>query len=169
MQGRVPILLNAQICREFYSAYLYLKMSIYYADEGLDGFASWFRIQAQEERDHALLFIDYMQQNEMEISLKSIDEPSGEFTSFSSPLLLTLQHEKFCTQKINEIYAAAEQEQDFRTTQFLDWFVSEQAEEEATATDLIKRMKLFGDGMSLYMMDAEMKTRVYTPPTLALG
>lgn len=73
------------------------------------------------------------------------------------------------TQKINEIYAAAEQEQDFRTTQFLDWFVSEQAEEEATATDLIKRMKLFGDGMSLYMMDAEMKTRVYTPPTLALG
>ena len=169
MQGRVPILLNAQICREFYSAYLYLKMSIYYADEGLDGFASWFRIQAQEERDHALLFIDYMQQNEMEISLKSIDEPSGEFTSFSSPLLLTLQHEKFVTQKINEIYAAAEQEQDFRTTQFLAWFVSEQAEEEATATDLIKRMKLFGDGMSLYMMDAEMKTRVYTPPTLALG
>lgn len=169
MQNKVSALLNEQITKEFYSAYLYLNMSLYYSDRGLDGFANWFRVQAQEERDHALLFIDYMEQNDMEITLGDVTKPEGKFDSFMAPFELTLQHEKYVTRLINQIYSAAEKAQDFRTTQFLDWFVSEQAEEEAAATDLIKRMRLFGDGMALYMMDAELKTRVYAAPTLTIG
>ena len=169
MQNKVSELLNEQITKEFYSAYLYLNMSLYYSDRGLDGFANWFRVQAQEERDHALLFIDYMEQNDMEITLGDVTKPEGKFDSFMAPFELTLQHEKYVTRLINQIYSAAEKAQDFRTTQFLDWFVSEQAEEEATATDLIKRMRLFGDGMALYMMDAELKSRVYAAPTLTIG
>ncbi|MBE6636842.1 MAG: ferritin [Ruminococcaceae bacterium] len=166
---KVHALLNTQINKEFYSAYLYLSFSNYFEEAGLDGFANWYRIQAQEERDHALLFYTYLQNEDMKVTLEAIDKPDGEFESHMAVLEAGLAHERYVTSLINEIYGAAYDVRDFRTMQFLDWFVKEQGEEETNATDLITKMKLFGsDPKSLYMLNQELAARVYTAPSLVL-
>ena len=166
---KVHELLNTQINKEFYSAYLYLSFSNYFEEAGLDGFANWYRIQAQEERDHALLFYTYLQNEDMKVTLEAIDKPDGEFESHMAVLEAGLAHERYVTSLINEIYGAAYDVRDFRTMQFLDWFVKEQGEEETNATDLITKMKLFGsDPKSLYMLNQELAARVYTAPSLVL-
>jgi len=162
-------LLNNQVNKEFYSAYLYLDFSNHFANEGLDGFANWYRIQAQEERDHALLFVTYMQNNNIKVTLSTIEDPTHIYTSNMDPLKMGLEHEYYVTELINTIYAAASEEKDFRTMQFLDWFVKEQGEEETNADNLIKKMELFGsDAKSLYLLDQELAQRVYNPPSLVL-
>ncbi len=166
---KVAKLLNEQINKEFYSAYLYLDFSNFYVDQGLNGFANWYKVQAQEERDHAMLFMQYMQNNDLKVTLEAIEKPDKEFTENKEPLAAALEHERYVTSLINTIYDAAYQEKDFRTMQFLDWFVKEQGEEETNATDLIKKMDLFGsDPKSLYMLDNELAARVYTAPSLVL-
>ena len=127
LSKKVVELLNDQVNKEFYSAYLYLDMSNYYKNEGLDGFANWYKIQAQEERDHAVLFIEYLQQNGEAVVLEAIGKPDKEFSKFTDPLEAGAEHERFVTGLIHNIYAAAYDEKDFRTMQFLDWFVKEQA------------------------------------------
>ncbi len=165
----VAKLLNEQINKEFYSAYLYLDFSNFYVDQGLNGFANWYKVQAQEERDHAMLFMQYMQNNDLRVTLEAIDKPEQVFTENKEPLVAGLEHERYVTGLINTIYDAAYQDKDFRTMQFLDWFVKEQGEEETNATDLIKKMDLFGsDPKSLYMLDNELAARVYTAPSLVL-
>ncbi|MBS5522930.1 MAG: ferritin, partial [Clostridiales bacterium] len=160
---KVAKLLNEQINKEFYSAYLYLDFSNFYVDQGLNGFANWYKVQAQEERDHAMLFMQYMQNNDLKVTLEAIEKPDKVFTENKEPLAAALEHERYVTSLINTIYDAAYQEKDFRTMQFLDWFVKEQGEEETNATDLIKKMDLFGaDPKSLYMLDNELAARVYT-------
>lgn len=162
-------LMMEQINKEFFSAYLYLDMANYYADAGLDGFENWFLVQAQEERDHALLFRSYLLNNDHPVSLHAIDAPSRTYTDHSGPLRYTLEHEKIVSASINEIYSSAMAEKDFRTMQFLDWFVKEQGEEEKSASDLIRKFELFGnDSKSLYLLDQELAARVYTAPTLTL-
>lgn len=169
LSKKVTELLNKQVNAEFYSAYLYLDFSNYYKDEGLDGYSNWYYIQAQEERDHAMLFIKYLQQNGESITLEAIDKPDKEYKAFIDPLNMGAEHERLVTSMINEIYAAAYEEHDFRTMQFLDWFVKEQAEEEDNADDNVKKFELFGsDSRSLYELDTEMKSRVYTAPSLVL-
>ena len=169
MNQKVRDLLNDQINKEFYSAYLYLEFSNYYAEVGLDGFENWYRIQAQEERDHAMLFIKYLQQQGEEVVLEAIDKPDKEYKEFIDPLKMGAEHERVVTGLINTIYAAAYEEHDFRTMQFLDWFVKEQAEEEDNADDNVTKFELFGsDSKSLYELDSEMKARTYTPPSLTL-
>lgn len=169
LSKKVTELLNKQVNAEFYSAYLYLDFSNYYKDEGLDGYSNWYYIQAQEERDHAMLFIKYLQQNGESITLEAIDKPDKEYKAFIDPLNMGAEHERLVTSMINEIYAAAYEEHDFRTMQFLDWFVKEQAEEEDNADDNVKKFELFGsDSRSLYELDTEMKNRVYTAPSLVL-
>ncbi len=169
MTKEVSRLLNEQVNKEFYSAYLYLDMSIYYKNEGLDGFANWYKIQAMEERDHALLFMEYLQMNGEEVTLEAIGKPDVEFDAFDTPLKEALKHEEYVTALINNIYAAAYEAKDFRTMQFLDWFVKEQAEEEDTASTLIRKFELFGgDSKGLYMLDAEQAARVYVAPSLTL-
>lgn len=166
---KVAELLNQQVNKEFYSAYLYLDISNYYEDAGLDGFANWFYVQAQEERDHAMLFYQYMHNNDVKVTLEAIDKPEFDFTNNMEPLEETLKHEQYVTSLINDIYAASFEKKDFRTMQFLDWFVKEQGEEETNSRDLIDKMNLFGsDPKSLYMLNSELGTRVYAAPSLTL-
>ena len=169
MDARVRELLNQQINKEFYSAYLYLEFSNYFERVGLDGFANWYFIQAQEERDHAMLFYRYLQNENQIVTLEAIDKPEKEMNSHMDVLLAGLEHEKYVTSLINDIYAEAYGVRDFRTMQFLDWFVKEQGEEETNANDLITKMELFGsDPKSLYMLNQELGARVYTAPSLVL-
>ena len=169
MDARVRELLNQQINKEFYSAYLYLEFSNYFERVGLDGFANWYFIQAQEERDHAMLFYRYLQNENQTVTLEAIDKPEKEIHSHMDVLLGGLEHEKYVTSLINDIYAEAYGVRDFRTMQFLDWFVKEQGEEETNANDLITKMELFGsDPKSLYMLNQELGARVYTAPSLVL-
>ena len=169
MNEKVHELLNQQINKEFYSAYLYLDFSNYFEDAGLDGFANWYKIQAQEERDHAMLFYQYLQNENQKVTLEAIAKPDKTFSSHMDVLKAGLEHEEYVTSLINDIYAAAYNVKDFRTMQFLDWFVKEQGEEETNANDLITKMELFGpDPKSLYMLNQELATRVYTAPSLVL-
>ncbi len=169
MNTKVHELLNQQINKEFYSAYLYLEFSNYFEDAGLDGFANWYMIQAQEERDHAMLFYTYLQNENQKVTLEAIAKPDKELNSHMDVLKAGLEHEEYVTSLINDIYAAAYEVKDFRTMQFLDWFVKEQGEEETNANDLITKMELFGsDPKSLYMLNQELAGRVYSAPSLVL-
>ena len=169
MDKRVHELLNQQINKEFYSAYLYLEFSNYFEARGLDGFANWYMIQAQEERDHAMLFYRYLQNENEKVTLEAIDKPTVTINEDMDVLKAGLKHEKYVTSLINDIYAAAHEVKDFRAMQFLDWFVKEQGEEETNANDLITKMELFGsDPKSLYMLNQELATRVYTAPSLVI-
>ena len=167
---KVKELLNNQVNAEFYSAYLYLDFSNYFKDAGLDGYANWYMIQAQEERDHAMLFIHYLQQQGEAVTLEAIDKPDKKYKAFIDPLKMGAEHERIVTDLIHKIYAAASKENDFRTMQFLDWFVKEQAEEEDNADDNVTKFELFGnDSKGLYDLDNEMKTRIYAAPSLVIG
>ena len=169
MNKRVHELLNQQINKEFYSAYLYLDFSNYFKAKGLDGFANWYMVQAQEERDHAMLFYQYLQNENKTVSLEAIAKPDKVFDADIDVLRAGLAHEEYVTSLINDIYAAAYEVKDFRTMQFLDWFVKEQGEEETNANDMITKMELFGsDPKSLYMLNQELAARVYTAPSLVL-
>ena len=169
MNAKVRDLLNQQINKEFYSAYLYLDFSNYFEDAGLDGFANWYKVQAQEERDHAMLFYQYLQNENQKDTLEAIAKPDKVFTCHMDVLKAGLEHEEYVTSLINDIYAAAYEVKDFRTMQFLDWFVKEQGEEETNANDMITKMELFGsDPKSLYMLNQELAARVYTAPSLVL-
>ena len=169
MNEKVAKLINEQINKEFYSAYLYLDIANYYAAEGLDGFENWYKVQAQEERDHALLFYQYLQNNGEQVTFEAIAKPEWEKGDNMTPLKKALEHEKYVTSLINAIYAAAYEIHDFRTMQLLDWFVKEQGEEEKNASDMITKMQLFGtDAKALYMLNSELKARVYSAPSLVL-
>ena len=126
-------------------------------------------IQASEERDHAMLFYQYLQNNNAEVTLLAIDNPTREFSSHMDVLRAGLAHEEYVTSLIHDIYAEAYAVKDFRTMQFLDWFVKEQGEEETNANDMITKMELFGsDPKSLYMLNQELAARVYSAPSLVL-
>ena len=169
MDKKVSTLINDQINKEFYSAYLYLDMANFYSRKGLDGFANWYEIQAKEEQDHAMLMYQYLQNNGEEVTLEAIAKPDKTFTTLMDPLKAGLEHEKYVTSLINNIYTAAHDANDYRTIQFLDWFVKEQGEEEKNAMDLITKMELFGDdARSLYMLNSELSARVYSAPSLVL-
>ena len=169
MDAKVASLLNEQINKELYSAYLYLDFANYYAAVGLDGFENWYRVQAQEERDHAMLFYQYLQNNGETVTFGAVDAPSWTRGDNMTPLKKACEHEQYVTSLINTIYAAAYEVHDFRTMQVLDWFVKEQGEEEKNASDMITKMELFGtDAKGLYMLNSELKARVYTAPSLVL-
>ena len=169
LDTKVVELLNTQVNKEFYSAYLYLDFANYYTEQGLEGFANWYNIQAQEERDHAMLMIKYLHNNGCKVSLETINRSDQKLDSFDAPLQVGYAHEKYVTSLIHTIYDAANAIKDFRTMQFLDWFVKEQGEEETKADNLIKKFELFGsDSRSLYMMDSKLAVRVYAAPSLVL-
>ena len=169
MDAKVSALLNTQINKELYSAYLYLDMANFYKSKGLDGFSNWFEIQAQEERDHAMLMYQYLHNNGETVTLEAIDKPGLTYNDLMDPLNEALKHEKYVTSLIHTIYLAAKEADDFRTMQFLDWFVKEQGEEEQNASDNINKMTLFGsDARALYMLNQELAARVYSAPSLVL-
>ena len=166
MDSKVYELINNQINKELYSAYLYLSFADFYEEEGLDGYANWYEIQAQEERDHALIFRNYLHENGEKVKLEAIAMPDKTFDNFLAPLEAGLEHEKYVTSLINDIYAAAHDAKDHRCMKFLDWFIEEQMEEEDNAETMITRMKLFGsDAKALYDLNNEYAARVYTTPS----
>lgn len=166
MDKKVYELINDQINKELYSAYLYMQFADYYKEEGLEGYANWYEIQAQEERDHALIFRKYLHENGEHVKLLAIDQPDKKFSNYLEPLEAGLEHEKYVTSLINDIYAAAEAVKDYRAMKFLDWFIEEQQEEEDNAETMIQKMKLFGgDSKGLYDLDQEQKARVYSVPS----
>lgn len=167
--AKVAALLNEQINKEMYSAYLYLDMNNYFEVRGLDGFANWYMIQAQEERDHAMLFYKFMQNNDLKVKLEAIAQPDKVFNCDMDVFKAGLEHEQYVTSLINRIYAAAFEAKDYRTMQFLDWFVKEQGEEEQNARDLITKYELFGnDPKGLYLLNQEMAGRTYSAPSLVI-
>ena len=169
MNDKIASLLNQQITKEFYSAYLYLDMANFYDEMDLDGYSNYYMIQAQEERDHALLFMKYMQNNGLKVTLEAIDKPDKTFESVLDPLVAAAEHERYVTALINTIYHEAHEAEDYRTMKFLDWFVDEQMEEEDNADTMVSRYKLFGtDPKGLYLLDQEYAGRVYTAPSLTL-
>ncbi len=163
---KIAKLVNEQVNKEFYSAYLYLDFANYYADAGLDGFAHWYEIQAQEERDHAMMMRRYLIDNGVRVTFGKIDKPDKKFADNVAPLNAGYEHEQYVTSLINNIYSEAFAIKDFKTMQFLDWFIKEQGEEEKNAEDLLKKMQIFGgDAKGLYSLNAELAARVYAPST----
>lgn len=168
LKASVKQLINEQINKEFFSAYLYLDMSNYYYSKNLNGFGNWFKVQAQEERDHAEMFLNYLLENGEEVKLQTIAAPDVPFGDFNAPLVASAEHEKFITASINSIYEDALKEKDYRTTNFLNWFITEQGEEEKNSEELVQRYSLFcADPKGLYMMDAELAGRTYSPPAVS--
>lgn len=160
MDKKVYELLNDQITKELYSAYLYLDISNYFSQEGLDGFATWYRTQAEEEQEHAMKIYDYLQDNDQKVVLKTIDAPKTNFKSLLAPVKKAAEHEVYVTGLIHKIYEAATKVKDYRTMQFLDWFIAEQGEEEKNANELVGKMERFGKDMrSLYLLNDEVGKR----------
>lgn len=169
LDKKIVDLINSQINKEFYSSFLYLDMSNYYYDENLNGFGNWFSIQTQEEYAHAMLFLQYLQVNGHRPVFEAIAKPDIEFKGFKHALEAAYEHELFISKSINDIYAVAYEVKDFRTMQFLDWFVKEQMEEEKNVDELNKRFDLFGgEARGLYMLDNELAARTFTAPSLVL-
>ena len=172
ISAKMEQLLNDQIQKEFYSAYLYLSFEAYFALRNLNGFAHWFRIQAMEERDHALILFNYINRVGGRVRLQQLDAPDWEFKSIDQVITKQLDHERFVTKSIYGLVDLAIEEHDHKTNSFLKWFVDEQAEEEENAEQNLSRIKLLGEdnGQGIFMMDAEMAARVYTMPApLAAG
>ncbi|MGI6045651.1 MAG: ferritin [Eggerthellaceae bacterium] len=164
MEKKVSKLLTEQINKELYSSYLYLSFADYFEDAGLKGVANWYLIQAHEELDHAMKFRQYLLDNNCPVKLEAIEKPDKTFKTHLEVLEAALEHEEFITASINDIYAAAQKANDYRTTSFLQWFIDEQMEEEVNARDLIDRMKVFGSDLTmLYALDRDCAARVYTP------
>lgn len=167
MQKELHDLVNQQIQHEFFSAYLYLDIANYYADKNLPGFSHWFEMQAKEEQDHAMLFIQYLRDNGERVVLAEISAPSIDCKTIKEPLEKAYDHEKFITAAIHTIYEKAMAAKDFRLMEYLIWFIREQSEEEKSVKDILDKLCLLGENnAALYMIDTELKARVYTPATM---
>ena len=169
MDKKVADLINDQINAELFSSYLYLDFANYYHDEGLEGFANWFDIQAKEELDHAMLMRTYLFNNGYRVTLDAIEKPDKKCKKANDALKFSFEHEKYITSLIHKIYKAAKEVDDFRTMEFFNWFVKEQGEEEKNADDLIKKFELYGkDAKGLYELNKELLARVYSAPSMTL-
>ena len=165
LSEKMVMKLNYQINRELYSAYLYLSMASYADAEGLNGFANWFKIQAKEEEFHAEKMYNYVNQQGRRVVLEAIEQPQTDFTSIVGLFEQTLKHEKVVTSLINGLVKLAREENDYATESFLQWYVTEQVEEEANPAEMIQKLKYVGkDGRGLLMLDKELAARIFTPP-----
>lgn len=157
--------LNLQINKELYSAYLYLAMSSHAQDIGLKGFANWFFIQVQEEMSHAQKIYNYVIEQNQKVVLDEIKKPPADFKSPMDMFQRTLEHEQYVTKSINELVALAKEEKDYATEIFLQWFVTEQIEEEGNDNEIIDKLRYIGDnGNGLLMLDKELGVRTFVAP-----
>lgn len=160
--------INEQIVREMYSSNLYLSMAAYYSSINLNGFANWMRVQAEEELFHALKFFDYVLNRGGHVELGAIAAPQIKWENAIKPFEDALEHERKVTGWINDLMSLAHTEKDYAAISFLNWFVDEQVEEEKNTSEIIDRLHLSGDSKaSLFLIDNELKTRVFTPPAPA--
>jgi len=157
--------LNSQINKEMYSANLYMAMSAYSSNIGLSGFANWFMVQYQEEMLHAMKFYNYIVDQGAKVELQAIEKPAQEFGTTLDMLNATLEHEKFITRSINDLVDLAIEEKDHATNIFLQWYITEQIEEEGNDNAIIDKLKLAGEeGNGLFMIDKDLAARVFNPP-----
>lgn len=165
IKGKVEKAINKQTNAELYSGYLYLSMSSYFSSINLNGFANWMRVQAQEEVMHAMKFYDYLIERGGRAITTAIEAPPTEWDSPLAVFEHTYEHEQKVTGLINDLVNLAIAEKDHATTAFLQWFVTEQVEEEASADEIVHKLKLIGDqGAGLLLLDQELGRRVFTPP-----
>ena len=165
LSKKIEDALIMQINKELFSEYLYLSMATYFAAEGLSGFENFFIIQAQEERFHAMKFYNFVNERGGRVLLKKLEDPKTDFVSVDEIFELALGHERFISKSIYELMDLAIKEKDHATKSFLNWFVDEQVEEEASMEAILDKLKLIGGkGHGLLMMDNELGTRTFTPP-----
>lgn len=158
--------LNDQVNYEYYSAHIYLAMQAYCASEDLPGFENFFKVQIEEERFHASKFFTYIVDMGGKVLIKGMDNPNNEFGSMLDVFKATLAHEQFVTERIYNLMDIATNEREHATISFLKWFIDEQTEEEKTVSTILKRLDRIGDDKAaLYMLDAELSQRTFTPPT----
>ena len=162
---KVETALNEQINWELYSGYLYLSMSAYFLSINLNGFASWMRVQAQEEATHAMKFFDFINERSGRVNLLETKAPQKEWESPLAAFEDAYEHECFVSSRINDLVNLSLDEKDHASNNFLQWFVSEQVEEEASVDEVVQKLKIIGDdGGGLFMLDQELGKRVFTPP-----
>ena len=158
----VQNVLNAQINKEFYSAYLYLAMSAHFDEIGLKGFSNWTKVQAKEEVDHGMILFNFIIERNGKVALAQIDAPT---TDFGCPLEIFEQiyeHEKYVTNSINSVASMSDDECELAARNFIDWYIAEQVEEERNAYEVILKLRMFGDDKSsLYQIDKDLLSRTY--------
>lgn len=160
LSQKIVNLINEQINAELYSSYIYLDMSNFYYEKGFSGFGNWFKVQSSEEYEHALKFIDYLHLNSIRVDLKEVKKPEFKFTTLKDPLLRQLEHEEKVTSLINNIMEEAILAKDYRTIEFLNWFIKEQSEEEETAKDLLDKFTFIEENRgAIILMDESLKER----------
>jgi len=160
--------INGQINAELYSSYMYLGMSAWFAGNGLAGFANWMRQQTQEEMFHAIKMYDFIGERGGKVVLDAIAKPPSAWKTSIEVFQATLAHEQTVTGLINDLVNLAMDERDHASTIFLQWFVSEQVEEEANATAILDKLKLIGkESGGLFALDQELAQRIFTLPTPA--
>jgi len=156
----IEIALNIQIKEELFSAYLYLSMAAWFKSKGLDGFAHWMQIQAQEELNHAMKFYNYILERGGRVELLAIDKPASKFNSALAIFEAAFKHEESITILISNLVNISRESKDHATESFLKWFVDEQVEEEASADAVVQKLRMAGDnGPSLMLLDKEMAQR----------
>jgi ferritin len=160
MSAKMTEALNQQINEEYYSNYIYLAMAAYLEDQDLEGMAHWMRMQAQEEYLHGMKIFDYMIERGARIELKPVAAPPKEWESPLAAFEGALEHEKYMTVNINTLADLAISERDHATNNILQWYVTEQVEEEAGVDSIVKKLKMMGGGgQGLFMMDRELASR----------
>jgi ferritin len=152
--------MNDQIRKEFSACYLYLSMAAYFADKNLNGFARWMRMQAQEEAKHAMRIFDYVEDRGGRVVLEAIDRPAPDFPSPLAVFEHARDHEAKVSAGINALYELAVADKDYASQTMLQWFITEQVEEEKTSTQIVETLRMIGDNASgLYMFDKELGSR----------
>ena len=164
---KLQVAFNDQINKELYSEYLYLAMKVYFQEQNLMGFVNWFDCQVQEEHAHAMGMFDYLNERGGSIELMAIDKP---VFSGKTPVEIfeeVLKHEEFVTSRINALYDVAEETRDRAAMKFLDWYLKEQVEEEASVGGVLATLKLIGDDKkALLLLDKDLATRTFTAPVI---
>lgn len=164
LKPKIEKALNHQINAELYSAYLYLGMMNYFKSKSLDGFANWMNVQVMEELSHAEKFIYYVHERGGSVNLLDIEKPEQEWDSPLHAFEKILSHEQYVTKRINELLSVAIEEKDFATQNFLQWFISEQVEEEASASQIVEQLKMINETHGgIFMLDRELAQRKFTP------
>jgi len=152
--------INDQIKHEFFSSYLYLSMSAYFETLSLPGFARWMRVQSQEEHEHAMKFFDFLNDRGGSVELQALDQPAGEFQSALDVFEQSLAHERKVTALIHRLYELALKESDYATQTLLQWFITEQVEEEKNAGQIVEQLKMTGgEPSALLLLDRDLAGR----------
>jgi ferritin len=160
---KVQDALNAQLNKEFYSAYLYLGMSAYFDSKDLPGFANFMKVQWQEEMSHAMRIFNYITEVGGKVELNQINKPTESWEDVTAVFEAVYEHECYITQSINDVLSISHEEKDYATINMLQWFIGEQVEEEASMLKILNQLKMIGgQGAGIFMLDRELGARVTT-------